>query len=689
MNTKFYKILSITVIIGLIFTGTVFVFAQQSDDKDETNKETPNNITNKLESILVNDEADKDETVYVIANSDGTAKKVIVSDWVKNINGNDKLNDKTDATNIVNVNGEEQYTMNDNNICVWDAEGKDIYYQGEIDKELPVTVSIGYKLDGKEISSSELVGKSGKVTMTFNYINNQRKTVSINGKNDEVYVPFVMLSGMVLDNTNFTNIKVSNGKIINDGDRSVVIGFALPGMQESLAIGESKLSIPNNVEITADVQDFSLETTITLATNDMFNHLDVDNINSLGDLENSLGELSVATEKLVNGSSDLYNGISLLLEKSNELIDGVNKLANGAKALSEGANSLNENTGKLKVGVDTLNSGLKELNKNSAMLNGGAEQVFNTLLGTAQNELAKAGVDVPTLTIENYDEILNGILKSLGGDNAYDGVYNGALKKVTDAVKANESVITEQVTMAVNQQVFGAVLEKFNMTIEQYKVATGNGQISQEVKAQIEGAVNAQMQSEEVKATITKLVSDKEAELINQQMSSEEMINKIKNLAANAENGQKSIKGLVEQLDTYKQFYDGVITYTSGVDKAYNGSNILNQGVLQLADGTEKLSSASNSLYEGITTLQDASKALIEGIIELQDGSMQLSNGMKQLSDEGINKLVSLVGDDVTNVVDRIKAVVNISKEYQNFGGISEDMTGKVKFIYRTEAIDK
>lgn len=49
-------------------------------------------------------------------------------------------------------------------------------------------------------------------------------------------VPFVMLTGMILDNNRFSHIEVSNGKVINDGNRSVVMGFALPGMQENLHI---------------------------------------------------------------------------------------------------------------------------------------------------------------------------------------------------------------------------------------------------------------------------------------------------------------------------------------------------------------------------------------------------------------------------------------------------------------------
>ena len=76
-------------------------------------------------------------------------------------------------------------------------------------------MSVEYKLDDEVISPDELAGKSGKVTVRFNYKNNQKQTVNIDGVDKEIYVPFVMVTGTILDNENFTNVEVSNGKIVN------------------------------------------------------------------------------------------------------------------------------------------------------------------------------------------------------------------------------------------------------------------------------------------------------------------------------------------------------------------------------------------------------------------------------------------------------------------------------------------
>ncbi|MBQ8975443.1 MAG: hypothetical protein IJ072_06975, partial [Oscillospiraceae bacterium] len=118
-------------------------------------------------------EPSKEETVYVLAGADGSVKKLIVSDWIKNALGSAKLNDVSELTDIENVKGDETYTLGGGNSRVWDAEGNDIYYQGNIEKELPVSMAVSYKLNGKPITPDELAGKSGKVTIRFDYENKQ------------------------------------------------------------------------------------------------------------------------------------------------------------------------------------------------------------------------------------------------------------------------------------------------------------------------------------------------------------------------------------------------------------------------------------------------------------------------------------------------------------------------------------
>ena len=49
-----------------------------------------------------------------------------------------------------------------------------------------------------------------------------------------MYVPFVVAIGTIIDNESNKNITVTNGKIMDDGTKTMVFGVAMPGMQKSL-----------------------------------------------------------------------------------------------------------------------------------------------------------------------------------------------------------------------------------------------------------------------------------------------------------------------------------------------------------------------------------------------------------------------------------------------------------------------
>lgn len=156
---------------------------------------------------------------------------------------------------------------------------------------------------------------------------------------------------------------------------------------------------------------------------------------------------------------------------------------------------------------------------------------------------------------------------------------------------------------------------------------------------------------------------------------------------AAASEGSKTIIAPKASLDSYNAFYLGVLSYTSGVDSAASGAGELSDGVSDLKDGTATLKAGAAKLYSGVLTLQDGMPALISGITELRDGAMALSDGLEQFNEEGIQKLVNLIDEDLDGVMVRLKATVDVSKHYTNFSGIGDGMDGQVKFIYRTDEI--
>ncbi|WP_281532189.1 hypothetical protein [Anaerocolumna aminovalerica] len=637
-----------------------------------------------------NAEISKDETVYVIAGANGTAKKIIVSEWIKNAIASEKIQDETELENVINIKGDESYTTEGDNIHVWDAQGNDIYYRGNIKKELPVNIDISYKLDGSAISAEELEGKSGKVTIRFDYTNNQYEMMNIDGKQEKMYVPFSVLTGMVLNNDNFRNIEVTNGRLMNDGDRTVIAGIAFPGLSDNLNLKKDTFEIPDNVEITADVTDFEMAATISIVTNELFHNVDLDNVDSLDDLSGSLDELTDAMNQLIDGSFELYDGLSTLLDKSGEMVDGINQLTTGAKKLSEGTGELGDGAAKLQDGAAKLASGLDTLSSNNTTLNAGAKQVFESLLSMADSQLADAGLTVKKLTIDNYSTVLNGVMSSLDGKTVYNMAYNKAYSQVESAVRAQEAAISSKVEAAVREKVLEGVLKAIGqpMTAKEYEAAVKGGKLSGETQAKITGAVEKQMSSSEIKDEIAKNTKLQIKNLTDEKMKSDEVKSQITKAVESAKSGASGIAALKTQLDSYNQFYQGLLAYTDGVAEASSGAKELKNGTESLKKGTDGLKDGAKELYAGLNTLKEGSNALVDGVTQLKDGAKKLSDGLKEFNEQGVEKLIDAVDGDLNGLINRLRATSEISKDYKSFAGIKDDMDGSVRFIYKTDTIE-
>lgn len=165
----------------------------------------------------------KEENVYILTDPSGNITDVTVSDWLKNTKGADTLDDVSPLTDIKNVKCEESYTEGSDNALIWTANGNDIYYQGKTDASLPVSVKVSYRLNSSDITPEELSGKSGKVTIRFDYENNTKQTVDVNGSKVTVPAPFAMVSGIILSNDKYARVEVTNGRVISDADKKIAV----------------------------------------------------------------------------------------------------------------------------------------------------------------------------------------------------------------------------------------------------------------------------------------------------------------------------------------------------------------------------------------------------------------------------------------------------------------------------------
>lgn len=603
----------------------------------------------------------RDETVYVIANTDGSVRQIIVSDWIRNGLAAAQVEERSELSQVEAVKGSATYTLGQDNARVWDAQGQDLYYQGSIEKALPVDMTVTYQMDGQTVTPGQIAGKSGHVTIRFDYENRQYEMVEIDGTEEKIYVPFAMLTGLLLDSDRFTNVTVSNGKLFCDGSHTAVVGVAFPGLQEDLAMEKDRLDLPDYVEIQADVKDFSLATAVTVASSGLFDQLDDETLEKLelGELTDGIGRMTDAMDQLMDGSSQLYDGLCTLLDSSQQLIDG----------------------------VDRLCQGLNELTAHNSQLNGGAKQVFESLIAAANSQLQTSGLTVPELTVDNYSQVLESLLQQLDGASAY--AESEARKKIEAAVAAQQEQVSAaveqavvqqvaaQVEQAVEQQVWQQVLSAAGLTEEAYDAGTAAGAIPQKQQEQLQAALKAQMASETIKGLISqtkaaKMESDEiraligqkteqtMAELVEENLQSEEVQSQIQSAAEQASAGAQSIRSLKEQLDSYQSFYQGLLAYTAGVAQARDGA----------------------------AQLQSSLPALTDGVTRLRDGSMELSDGLRQFREEGIQKLADALGGDLGQLSSRLKAIREAAQNYRSFSGDAEDMPSQVRFIYRMEAIE-
>ena len=439
MNKKLSKVLHTGIAAAMMLSmGNFEVFAEETDSKNNGGNETETTSGN-TEKISINNDSNtegKDETVYVITDASGEKQNVIVSDWLKNGSSSDIIKDYTTLKDIVNVKGDETYSTNNDGSISWNAEGNDIYYQGTTDAELPVAVKISYQLDGADISAEDLAGKSGHVTIRFDYENNSTKDVMINGKKTTIKTPFAMVSGLELPNDKFSNIQVENGKVISEGDNAFVIGMAFPGLKESLDLDDDEdlkdkigdIEIPEYVQIEADVTDFSLEMNMTLASSSFLSDLKVDDDGTLDELKDDMNTLQSSAQELVDGTQTLKDG-------TGDLVDGAKKLDNGASDLKSGTSELYDGAGKLDDGAGTLKNGTSDLYTGTSKVDDGAGTLKN---GTSDLYAGTSKVD------DGAGSLASGATELSAGANALS-TGAGTLADGTNALNSQVPALKEGV----------------------------------------------------------------------------------------------------------------------------------------------------------------------------------------------------------------------------------------------------
>lgn len=350
----------------------------------------------------------KNETIYTSLDENG---KLVMSTVTNQIitDSTNEIEDETELKNILNINGKEIFTL-EKNTLKWKAQGKDIFYRGDINKEQPIDVVIEYYLDGKKMSPKEMNGKKGNVKLIFHYQNKLNHQVNVNGKIENIYTPFVVTTGMVLNNDNNRNIIVENGKAVNSGSRTMIIGVSSPGLYQSLGIKELKNL--DTVTITYDTTKFSLGSIYIVATPKLLEENDLEIFNKLNSLSSNLDTLKLSVDKLEEGAKKLEAGSASLSLGASEIHTNLKTVTDSITKLKNGSTNLKDGLENIVITLDqTIMTIEKELQVSN--LSDAKGKLENLKLGNEAiitNTLTKLGMDYNTLM--NYSGMDTGILEA-------------------------------------------------------------------------------------------------------------------------------------------------------------------------------------------------------------------------------------------------------------------------------------
>lgn len=486
-----------TSFVGAAGAGT---YAASKNDKSSSQAANTGSYSDVF-SPNSTSQKDKSETVYAVLDAEGNKEKVVVNEWLTNKNGAKEISDTSDLKDIKNTSGNQKFTK-DGDKVTWKAEGSDIHYQGTTGKKLPVDVAVSYYLNGEQVSAKDIAGKSGDVEIHFDYKVNRSELAD----GSSVTKPYTMASAVMLDNSHFTNVTVDNGKVVNDGNTSMCIGIAFPGLAGNLGLGATGVSIPDSVVIKAHTDKFQIDGTYTAAMSGVMSDIDTSatgNVESkVSQLESGLDQLVSASDKLMSGTDQLKAGIDQLNAGAGTLKNGTQELALGAdqldKSVKASRNDLSsqiqvltddqikaygaqaqavaeaDKDGKIDAGAQQVTDGIM----NDAVKKTVYQSVYNSVVGVlVQNAHATSIDQLPGEAQTKITDTADTIAKTAAGDASKNTTVSGGIKAgvksamtQTAGAAANEATVTTATTFNEKTKV---AAQKLNASMSALSQGTG------------------------------------------------------------------------------------------------------------------------------------------------------------------------------------------------------------------------
>ena len=673
---------------------------------------------------------EKDESVYVKADAAGTPTEKTVEVVLKKIEGSDPIEDRSNLREIKNTEGNEEYTEAGEGRYLWQNNGEDIHYKGKSDQALPVNVRITYYLEGQEVSAEKIAGKTGKVKIRFDYENSTD-------------VPFMVLSAAMLPADVFSDVEVTNGKLMDLGDQKAVIGFAFPGLMDTLKFVDyeptEEIELPEYVEIEARAEDFALDFTASVVSTGLFEDLEDKDLEDLDKLPEDMDELTDASTEIRDAAQELADGGSEFGDYLSQYFDGLSQLSEGTDSLDQGLTLLSQNISKISEGSKGLQSGLDQIDQslakvdlsalsspeskkaseaaqaalesigeNSAALkekltavgtNLETVQTFvedvNAYIGQVQ-DLQKAIEELPApdLAAADYEngwtERLNDEAASQAKEKAQeaaDDVRDSIIEIVEGSSFPDDLGLTEEQKAQIITQIVESIDEnKVTVNEEDIEISldAAFGEIRDGIQKEAEGQRNTlrdvSLKIAEPSVPDLEALSPEKMEEITQIIGNMEQSLAV--IGAYAEGMSQTASGLTELSSALTQLKFGVSQLSGGSSQLTEGLGLFEKALEAATEGSAQLSSA-------MKTVSSAGGELGSAFWQLVDGMNEFADGIAEFDEEGIQSLAELAGPEYKDVIRGVRAARDAEHSYTNFSGICDGQKGSVRFIIETEEINK
>lgn len=489
--------------------------------------------------------AAKTETIYTNMDYSGNVKKTTVSNHIENTKEGD-VSDNSLLTNILNVNGSENFTQDDTHVT-WYAKGKDIFYTGNTKESQPINIVTKYYLDGKEAKAEDIIGKSGKIKMEISLINNSLL------RTNNTFTPYVVALGTMMDSDTNKNITVTNGKVTDTGTRSMLLAISAPGLYEYTNINEFKNL--NKVTINYETTDFEINDIYMVASPKILSELDLEIFDKLDELSTSMNTLS----------------------------SSMDALEEGAKKLSDGTNSLLTNTGVFNEKLKTASNALTQITNGTTKLVDGIDEMLTTLENAKammeDKDIAGSLANLKVLKATN-ESTIEKLTKP-----EVEAAYKGYQMKATETEEEMIARIKKNDPNVTKEKLESLVTVK--STYELKLLLTSNNEAVKEMITNLEDLSDLldtlKAKLEEVKEMKTKV----------------EYLNSSLNEVSN---------GLTKLSEASSQINAGIASLNDGATKVSEGTSSLNaQGIKTLVNYTNKIVTFGNKL-ENLVNLSKSYK---------------------------------------------------------------------------------